>query len=143
MVSTCAATSGCVAYVGVSARQAAMDAGLGEAVLQNRAGRFLRPTTDAITAAVNASMRTVPGDLRRSLIYFDGANSYPIINFEYIMLNVRQPSADRALAARTFLTWAIDTKGGSSPDLLSKVDFVPLPGVVLPEVRQLIASITG
>jgi phosphate transport system substrate-binding protein len=143
MVTTCAATVGCVAYVGVSAEQDALDAGLGEALLQSRAGPFLKPTHDTITAAVDASMRTVPGDLRRSLIYFDGPSSYPIINFEYLMVNRKQANTDRAQAIRTVLSWAIDRSKGSSDAYLSKVDFVPLPDVVLPGVRQLIARVAG
>ena len=141
MVATCAATPGCVAYVGVSAEQDALNAGLGEALLRSRAGAFLKPTHDTITAAVDASMKTVPGDLRRSLIYFDGPASYPIINFEYLMVNRRQNDPNKALAIRTILSWAIDPAKGSSDGYLSKVDFVPLPAIVLSPVRQLITSI--
>lgn len=143
MVTRCAATPGCVAYVGVSAEQGALDAGLGEALLRSRSGAFLKPTRETISAAVGASMKTVPGDLRRSLIYFDGPASYPIINFEYLMVNRRQADADRAQAIRTILGWAVDRSKGSSDAYLSRVDFVPLPDIVLPEVRRLITGIAG
>lgn len=143
MVSTCGATPGCVAYVGVSAEHAAAAAGLSQAQLQNRAGNFLQPTHDTVSAALYTAQQLVPDDLRQSLVYASGANSYPIVNYEYLMVKTTQRSADRAMAIRTLLSWLIDPAGGSSPEHLSPVNFVALPDGVLARVRAAIPRITA
>jgi len=143
MVKACGANPGCVAYVGVSAERAAVDAGLGEALVRNPAGSFLKPSHDTVTAALYSAEQLNPGDMRQSLVYAAGANSYPIVNFEYLMVKVAQPDANRALAIRTLLSWLIDPQNGNSPEQLSTVDFVPLPDGVRAKVQAAIARITG
>jgi phosphate transport system substrate-binding protein len=141
MVQTCSTTPGCIAYVGVSAESAAQSAGLGEAELQNASGQFLMPTAATLTAAANAVASSVPSNLVQSLIYTSGAQSYPIANFEYIIVNQKQSSATTAQAIRDFLSFAIDPSGGSTSQYLSKEDFVGLPSTVLPKVESAIAGI--
>lgn len=142
MVQTCKATPGCVAYIGVSAESAATAAGLEMTQLQNKDGQFLTPTAATITAAANAGSSNVPSNLAQSLIYESGAQSYPIVNFEYLVLKATQASADTAKAIRTFLAWTISTSGGSSASYLAKDNFVPLPSSVVPAVSAAIAKIT-
>lgn len=143
MVQTCHATPGCIAYIGVSVEASAQSDGLGEAMLQNQAGNFVLPTQPNIEAAVTAGSTNVPDDLAAPLIYEPGAQSYPIVNFEYIIVKSQQSSADVAQAIRAFLTWAIDPNGGSTPSYLGKEDFVALPTSVVPKVQAAIAKITG
>ena len=141
MVQTCKATPGCVAYVGISAESTAQSAGLGEAMLQNKDGQFLLPSSTTVNSAVNAGSGNIPSNLAASLIYEPGAQSYPIVNFEYIIVKSKQSSADVALAIRDFLTFAIDPNGGSNPTYLAKDNFVALPSVVISKVNAAIASI--
>jgi len=143
MVQTCKATPGCVAYVGVSAEASAQTAGLGEAQLQNHDGSFVTPTADAINAAVSAGAGSVPANLAAPLIYEPGAASYPIVNFEYLVVKSKQPSADMAMAIRTFIAWTMDPNGGSTQANLSKEDFVALPSSVVPLVQAAIAKISS
>ncbi len=141
MVQTCKSTPGCVAYVGVSSEKDAQTAGLGEAMLQNKDGKFLQPTEANITAAASAGAGSIPANLAQSLIYEPGATSYPITNFEYLVVKAGQSSADKALAIRTFLTFAMDPSGGSTPALLSKEGFVALPASVVPKAAAAVATI--
>jgi phosphate transport system substrate-binding protein len=143
MVQVCKATPGCVAYIGVSVEQTALQQGLGEAMLQNRAGNFVIPTQDTISAAAAQGAQNLPADLRAPLIYLDGAQTYPIVNFEYMMVNSKQPDADTALALRDFLAFAIDPSQGSTQANLGAVDFVALPPNVTPRVSATIARISG
>ncbi len=143
MVATCGATPGCVAYVGVSAGRAATAAGLGQALLQNRAGNFLQPTHDTVSAALYNAQQLVPDDLRQSLVFASGANSYPIVNYEYLMVKATQKGAARALAIRTLLAWLVDPAGGSSAEHLGPVNFVALPDGVLAKVKTAIPRITA
>jgi phosphate transport system substrate-binding protein len=145
MVAACKA--GCIAYVGVSASAAATAAGLGQAMVENKSGAFVLPTPTTIAAAVTSGAATIPSNLALSLIYEDGAQSYPIVNFEYVAVNTTQSSKDNALALRTFLDWAIDPNGGSTAAFLSAENFVGLeasvPASVLSAIQAKIASITG
>jgi phosphate transport system substrate-binding protein len=143
MVQTCKATPGCVAYVGISAEATAQSAGLGEAMLQNQAGNYLQPSSSTVNAAVNAGAGNVPDNLADSLIYEPGAQSYPIVNFEYIVVKNKQATADLAAAIRDFLVFAIDPNGGSNPTYLAKDQFVALPSLVLSKVNAAIASISS
>jgi len=142
MVQTCKATPGCVAYIGVSAGAAAQAAGLGQSMLQNKSGQFVQANSATITAAVSAGSSNVPPDLAQPLIYEPGAQAYPIVNFEYLVVKATQANASTAEAIRTFLAWAISTSGGSTPQYLAKENFVALPTSVLPAVNAAIAKIT-
>ena len=143
MVNKCNATPGCIAYIGVSVESSAQNDHLGEVELQNKDGQFVLPTQANITAAVTAGAGSVPANLAQSLIYEPGATSYPIVNFEYLMVQKTQPSADTAEAIRTFLAWASDPNGGSQSQFLSAVDFVALPSAVIPKVDGAIAQVTS
>jgi phosphate transport system substrate-binding protein len=143
MVQTCKATPGCIAYIGISSEDAAKAAGLGEAMLQNKAGNYVQPDDSTVGSAVSAGATSIPANLAQPIIYEPGAQSYPIVNFEYIIVKSKQSSADVAQALRDFLAFAIDPSGGSSPNYLAKEHFVGLPSSVLPPVQKAIAGITG
>ncbi len=143
MVQTCKATPGCIAYVGVSAEADAQTAGLGEALLQNKDGNFLLPTQATLAAAASAVASSVPSNLAVSLIYQPGANTYPIANFEYIIVKSHQADAATAQAVRTFLDWVMSPTGGSQASLLAKEVFVALPPSVVTKAQAAVAQITG
>jgi phosphate transport system substrate-binding protein len=143
MVQTCKSTPGCVAYVGISAEASAQTAGLGEAMLQNQAGSFVLPGASTVESAIQAGSGSVPANLAAPLIYESGAQSYPIVNFEYIVVKSKQSSAEVAQGIRTFLAYTMDPSGGSAPANLAKAQFVALPTSVVPKVQAAIATITG
>ncbi len=117
-----------IAYIGVSFSREVAKAGLGTAFLKNRAGRFLLPTPVTIGAAANQLVAKTPKDERLSLVFAPGVNSYPIINYEYAIVNKHQPNRAVGDAVRNFLRWAVDPRGGNSMRYLSQVHFMPLPG---------------
>lgn len=141
MVTACHANPGCVAYVGISAQSSANSAGLTLTQLQNKAGTFLNATPTTMAAAVNAAATQLPANLAQPLIYEPGAQSYPIVNYEYIVVNTQQTDAQKALAIRTFLAWTIDPNGGSVDQYLSKANFIALPASVITKVKTGIAGI--
>jgi phosphate transport system substrate-binding protein len=77
------------------------------------------------------------------MIYAKGAKSYPIVNFEYLVVKSPLSSAAEAEAVRTVLAFAINPKQGSSSVLLSAEQFEALPASVLPKVEAAIAKISG
>ena len=129
MVQTCQNTKGCIAYIGVSFLSQTEKAGLGYAALQNKDGKFVLPSGSTIAAAASASDKSTPGDERISLIFAPGANAYPIINYEYAIVNPKQPDSSKAAELKKFLSWALTS--GQSEKYLGAVHFLPLPASVV------------
>ncbi len=119
-----------IAYIGTSYQDAIEKDGMGIAMLKNRDGHFVLPTATTAKAAAGAMVSKTPADERISLIFAPGAESYPIINYEYAIVKQRQPSGATAAALRNLFTWAISPSGGNAPSFMAKVHFVPLPASV-------------
>ena len=141
MVTACQANPGCVAYIGISAQSSANAAGLALAQLQNKSGQFVNANPTTMAAAANAGAASLPNNLAQSLIDEPGAQAYPIVNYEYIVVNTQQTDAQKALAIRTFLAWTIDPAGGSADHYLSKANFIALPSAVQSRVRTALSGI--
>jgi phosphate transport system substrate-binding protein len=145
MVTGCGSTKGCIAYLGVSYLSKTSAAGLGEASLANKAGKYLQPTSATISAALAsfsppASSGTTAG--AESLINTSAAGGYPILNYEYAIVKKSQPSAAEASAIKKFLGWILTT-GQDSTKYLSTVNFEPLPSGALSTAQSLVSSISG
>lgn len=130
-----------VAYIGTSYMDTIDKDSLGTAMLQNKDGKFVLPTPKTAAAAAGVMVPKTPADARVSLIFAPGADSYPIINYEYAIVNSKQPAADTAKELRDFLTWAISAKGGNAPNFMEQVHFTPLPPSVAKLTGTLIAKI--
>lgn len=141
MVQASGQTPYAIAYIGVSFHNEIAKAGLGTAMLQNRDGNFVLPTPKTVGAAAAAVQDKTPPDQRISLIFAPGPDSYPIINYEYAIVNRRQPNETIAAAVRNFLAWAIDPEGGSAAGFLDAVQFLPLPPKIAALSKRQIAKI--
>ncbi|MGA7541346.1 MAG: phosphate ABC transporter substrate-binding protein PstS [Steroidobacteraceae bacterium] len=130
MVQALASTPYSIAYVGVSFRGAIARAALGTAPLENQSGRFLLPTPATISAAASMLDGRTPPDERLSLVFAPGAQSYPLINYEYALVSTHQPDAATAAALRGFLLWAISINGGNAQNQLNAVGFIALPDFI-------------
>ncbi|HEV2936688.1 MAG TPA: phosphate ABC transporter substrate-binding protein PstS [Streptosporangiaceae bacterium] len=131
-------TPGAISYAGVSYLSQVTAANLGEAAVGNSSGRYVLPTAAAVDAAV-ASFTNTPAGEAISLINGSGALAYPIINYEYAIVNTAQPSAAKARDLQAFLYWAI-TSGVSQ---LSSVNFQPLPSSTVTLSKAQIGTIHG
>lgn len=125
MVQSCQNTPYSIAYVGVSFLNQTNAAHLGYAALQNRAGKFVLPEAKTIGAAASALVPKTPRDERISLIFAPGAQSYPIINYEYAIVNPKQADEATRAALVEFLKWSISQ--GNNSRFLGAVHFLPLP----------------
>jgi phosphate transport system substrate-binding protein len=130
MVKATAATPYSVAYVGISFRDAIAKAGLGTAQLKNENGKFLLPSAETINAAASSLDARTPPDERLTLVFAPGDDSYPLINYEYLIVSTRQPDAQTAAALRNFLLWAVSLQGGNAAKYLDSVGFIPLPDFI-------------
>jgi len=140
MVTGCQSIKGCIAYIGISYLSKTADAGLGEASLANKAGKFVQPTSGAISAAL-ASFGTVPASGSQSLINTSDPKGYPIINYEYMIVKKQQASSGVADALKAFLKWTITT--GADVKYLGAVGFEPLPSATSTVSQNLISSISS
>jgi phosphate transport system substrate-binding protein len=127
MVQTIARTPYAVGYVGASFKADADKAGLITALLRNQSGKFLLPTAETVTAAAAALTPRTPPDERLTLVFAPGADSYPLINYEYAVVSARQPNPRVAEAISNFLIWCISPQGGSAASFLDPVHFIALP----------------
>jgi phosphate transport system substrate-binding protein len=122
-----------VAYVGISYKQQTAKKDLGEARIKNKAGNYVLPNPRTVTAAAAHRVSKTPKGERISLVYAPGAQSYPIINYEYVLVKAQQRDAQIAKELKSFLIWAVSKNGGNSRRYLAQVRLIPLP----PKVRRL------
>jgi phosphate transport system substrate-binding protein len=143
MLTGCMQTQYSIAYIGVSYLAQANKDGLGNAALKNLAGAFVQLTTANVLSAVNAQFANTPPSEKLSMIYGPGATSYPIVNYEYVLVNQAQSSTALQQDIQALLWYATLPTYGQSAYFLNQVGFVPLP----PSIAQLswaqINSITG
>jgi phosphate transport system permease protein/phosphate transport system substrate-binding protein len=117
------------------------------AFVQNQAGNFVEPTLASTEAAVAASAGNLPaGDAswnNVTLVNAQGADSYPIASFSYLLLykeladNPTMTEA-KAKALTDFVNWAITDGQQFSPEL----EYVPLPDQVVKLNQATLSQIT-
>jgi phosphate transport system substrate-binding protein len=139
MVTACKDTVGCVAYIGISFLGQAQSNGLGWAQLANTLGQWELPNATTIKAAVATFVSSTPPSETISMVDGPAPGGYPIVNYEYAIVSVRQPSAARARDIKAFLHWIITT--GNSSQYLGTV-FQPLPADVVQLCDAQIAKIS-
>ncbi|WP_420029173.1 phosphate ABC transporter substrate-binding protein PstS [Mycobacterium intracellulare] len=141
MVTGCADTPGCVAYIGISFLDQAQGKGLGEAQLANASDKYLLPDAKSIQAAAAGFASKTPANQAISLINGPAPDGYPIVNYEYAIVNSGQKDAATAQTLQAFLHWAISD--GNNSSFLDKVHFQPLPADVAKLSDAQIAKISG
>ncbi len=142
MIDAAKSTPYSIAYIGISYIDQTEAAKLGYAMLLSKSGAYVLPTQENIKAAADALVSKTPNDERISLIDSPGKDAYPIINYEYAIVNPKQSNGDTATALKAFLTWAISPDGGASATYLDKVHFISLPESITAKSRAQIEKIS-
>jgi phosphate transport system substrate-binding protein len=140
MVTGCGATKGCIAYIGISYLSKTTAAGLGQAMIENGAGQYEAPNATTIAAEAAAETAKTPANETLSMINANATGGYPIVNYEYAIVNTKQASGVTAEDIRAFLYWTVHT-GQSATSYLNAVDFQPLPSAVVTLTDNQIAKI--
>jgi phosphate transport system substrate-binding protein len=130
MVKSLADTPYGVAYVGGSFFGQIAAAHLGTATLKNQAGNFVAPNARTVRLAAAELGPRTPKDERLSLVFAPGADSYPLVNYEYAIVAAKQPDPATAAALRDFLLWTIDDGHGNNQNVLDPLHFATLPEYV-------------
>lgn len=141
MVTGCAETPGCVAYIGSSFRDQAHQKGLGEAELANGSGKYLPPEAQNIQAEAAGFASQTPANQAISLINGPAVDGYPIVYYEYAIVYNSQADPAIAQTMQAFLHWAVTD--GSAPTFLDKVHFQPLPASLVKLSEAQIAKISA
>jgi len=141
MVTGCAQTPGCVAYIGVSYLDQAKQKGLGEAQLANASGNYLLPDAQSIQAEAAGFASQTPANQVVSLINGPAADGYPMVNYEYAVVYSGQKDAATAQTMQAFLNWVVTD--GSNPSFLDQEHMQPLPAAVAKLSDAQIAKITS
>jgi phosphate transport system substrate-binding protein len=77
---------------------------LGYGMVKNKAGRFIDPNLDSVTAAASAD--SISPDLRFSIVDAPGDSSYPISTATWLLAYKNEPDQARAVALTRMLWWA-------------------------------------
>jgi phosphate transport system substrate-binding protein len=104
------------------------------AEIQNRDGKWVKPTLEGVTAAAAGVAASMPADFRVSIANAPGADSYPLSSFTWLLVYAKQNDHDRGVALVKFLNWALHDGQKYAPPLY----YAPLPAqVVSLEEKQL------
>ncbi len=131
-----AQTPGSVGYVELAY---AVHNRLSYAAVQNRAGQFVLPSPQSVTAAAASAMTAMgPGtDFRVSITDPPGAESYPIASFTWLLLRRTYSDPERAGALVRFVWWAV-TEGQAAA---SRLGYAPLPSALRPWIEARLKTV--
>jgi phosphate transport system substrate-binding protein len=99
------------------------------AAVKNKAGKFVEPKPDALSASA-AAMCASTKDLRLSMVDATGDASYPIVSFTYAVVHKQPKDAARGKAVVDFLRWA--TQDGQKTNAV--LGYTTLPPIVVEKV---------
>ena len=111
---------------------------LATALLQNRSGAFVASSVEGATAAAaGAAAGLQPGgDLTLSLVNAEGAESYPITSWTYLLLPRNFEDCARGRAVADLIRWALSEGDAAAAEL----GYAPLPENV---EREALARVEG
>jgi len=109
--------------------------------LQNRSGKFINPTLDAVTAALSSAMKTMDAstDFRVSITDAPGATAYPIASMTYLLLRKTYDDPAKAKALVNFVWWGETVGQGKATSL----GYAPLPEALRPWIQAKLKGITA
>ena len=105
--------------------------------VRNPAGKWLKATTDGVTAAAAADAKNIPADYRVSIVNAPGAASYPISSFTWLLIPVKSDDPAKGKVLRDFLQWMLDHGEAEAANLA----YAPLPKAVAASVAKTIKTI--
>lgn len=119
-------TKGAVGYVELAY---AITSNLEVAALKNKAGEFVKPSIDAITAA--AAGEALPESLTTSITDSPGKGAYPISSYSYLLVYEDTKDTTKGEALAKFMWWAIH----DGQKLAADLHYAPLPDAVVKQVE--------
>jgi phosphate transport system substrate-binding protein len=108
--------------------------------VRNRAGNFITPSLESVTAAAAGAMAEMgPNtDFRVSITDPAGADGYPVSSFTWLLVRKTYPDEAKARELVKFVWWAL-TEGQATA---AGLGYAPLPKEMLPWIEARLKSIT-
>ncbi len=110
---------------------------LAYASVVNKTGQLVKPSVASVSAAADGALSTIPGDYRVSITNADGAESYPISSFTYLLIYKKQTDEIKGKALVDFLKWAMSDGQKIAPELY----YAPLPASLISKINETIGEI--
>lgn len=117
----------------IYAAQNKMEFGL----VRNHDGKYVKASTEGVTAAAAADAKLIPADYRVSITNAPGAASYPISSFTWLLIPAKWADPAKGRVMGDFLQWMLE-HGESQAQGLT---YAPLPQAVATRVAQTIKQI--
>jgi phosphate transport system substrate-binding protein len=109
--------------------------------VQNKAGNFITPTLESVTAAAEGAMADMgqSTDFRVSITNPGGAQAYPISSFTWLLVRKQYPDAAKARELVRFIWWSLTQGQAQAP----KLGYAPLPKAMLPWIEASLKTVTA
>ena len=101
-------------------------------LVRNAAGKYVKASTEGVTAAAAAAAKNMPADFRVSITNAPGATSYPISSFTWLLVPTQWSDPAKEKVMVDFLHWMLKTGEGEA----SALTYAPLPAPVAAKVEQ-------
>jgi len=124
---------GAIGYVG---SEFAIKYGLRTALLENKSGKYLKPTQDSLRAALESV--ELPQNLRAFVPDPATPDAYPVATFTWILLRKNYVDAKKAKSIRDLFSWALV----EGQQYSSQLGYVPLPRGVVDKAQGALRTIT-
>ncbi len=105
------------------------------ATLQNLEGKFVAPSIEGVSAALEGTK--FPENLRVFVADPDGPKSYPIVGLTWLLVYDKMDDKAKADGLKKFLDWALTDGQKYAPAL----EYAPLPASLLKLVKQSVAQV--
>jgi phosphate transport system substrate-binding protein len=110
-------------------------------IVRNRAGNWITPSLESVTAAAAGAMRDMgPNtDFRVSITDSPGAQAYPVASFTWLLVRKSYPDAAQARELVKFIWWA-ETDGQAKA---AELGYAPLPKELRPWIQARLKTVSA
>jgi phosphate transport system substrate-binding protein len=98
--------------------------------VKNPAGKFVKATTETVSAAAAGAAKNMPNDFRVSITNAPGAEAYPISSFTWLLIPMKSPDEAKGKVLRDFIKWMLEHGESEAAGLA----YAPLPQPVMVKV---------
>jgi phosphate transport system substrate-binding protein len=106
-------------------------------IVRNADGKWIKASTDSVSAAAAGAAKNMPADYRVSITNAPGPNAYPISSFTWLLIPIQSQDGAKGKVLHDFLEWMLDHGEAEAAGMT----YAPLPPPVMARVRQTINQI--
>jgi phosphate transport system substrate-binding protein len=117
----------------------ALQNGLGIGQVKNRAGEFVEPSLESVTAAAAGAAGNIKADLRATIVDAPGNGAYPISGFTWILAYKTMDDKPKAVALTRMLWWATH----DAQQFNAELGYAPVPQEIVARGEGLIQQISS